>query len=554
MTSGYLIAQNPSDKGWFEADVIIGCAPYEINITNLGIRTGTLFVDWEGDPNDPYNTTEGFTAAFAANETLTNTYSTPGTYLIRTVDGSSDPIIENRFDFLTITVIDAIEPSFTAEACSNNQVNLTFDFGADNYDFYEIDFGDNTAPQTLDKSGSSVISYNYATQDTYIINVAGRLNGGNNISCANAPPVEISTIDIIPSPVITSVTALSQTSIQVDYLALEPNIFYRLELDAGDGFFRYSTIDPLVNPTSFTFDEPTFIDNFSQTVRILLVALNSCDASRYPSNEVSTIGLNFTLQPTTNTINIQYDWISTDIHFIGADFFQGGAFVFDTDQAQNSRLLTYNRCNEITEVYMQKVDENGTIVRSISAVPFQGQPIPLPQMATPSAELEGSDVNLTFTNPPFTYTEIRIYRRDLDGTYNQIGSTNTLNYTDTGVSGQLTEACYRSDYVDECGNVASVSNEACVTLEGLLRTPSAFSPNGDGVNDLFIVGSGVFDNFQMSVYNKWGTLVYEARDPSLGWDGNFNGQEAPVGTYVYKISYNRDGQNLVSTGTVTIIR
>lgn len=68
--------------------------------------------------------------------------------------------------------------------------------------------------------------------------------------------------------------------------------------------------------------------------------------------------------------------------------------------------------------------------------------------------------------------------------------------------------------------------------------PKAFSPNGDGVNDVFKpVGKGVNPKqYQMFVYNRWGELIFESTDPSVGWDGRHkrSGELMPVGIYPYR--------------------
>ncbi|GAA3932002.1 hypothetical protein GCM10022209_27660 [Chitinophaga oryziterrae] len=86
-----------------------------------------------------------------------------------------------------------------------------------------------------------------------------------------------------------------------------------------------------------------------------------------------------------------------------------------------------------------------------------------------------------------------------------------------------------------------------------LYAPNAFSPNGDGVNDVFRVkGKGVA-YYSMKIYNRWGELVYQTRDMSKGWDGAL--QE--VGEYVYMIEYafyGKETTKLMQKGTVTLVK
>jgi gliding motility-associated-like protein len=88
-----------------------------------------------------------------------------------------------------------------------------------------------------------------------------------------------------------------------------------------------------------------------------------------------------------------------------------------------------------------------------------------------------------------------------------------------------------------------------------LGVPTAFSPNGDGVNDeLRVYGSGFYDML-FRVYNRYGQLVFETRDSSVGWDGTVNGvkQEMEVYTYYIRVVF-QDQDVIEETGNITLLR
>lgn len=106
--------------------------------------------------------------------------------------------------------------------------------------------------------------------------------------------------------------------------------------------------------------------------------------------------------------------------------------------------------------------------------------------------------------------------------------------------------------------------EVCVVPEESgFHVPNAFSPNGDQVNDIFLPkGIGVL-TYSLRVFDRWGKLVFESNDPSIGWDGNYKGANAPEGVYVYvirgTINSNSAANNygavvIQEEGTVTLIR
>jgi len=86
--------------------------------------------------------------------------------------------------------------------------------------------------------------------------------------------------------------------------------------------------------------------------------------------------------------------------------------------------------------------------------------------------------------------------------------------------------------------------------------PNAFSPDGDGVNDVFRVK--VFDrisDFRMSVYNRWGQLMFVSTDANEGWLGDLKGQALPSGTYLWTITYlDNTHQAIQQQGSVILIK
>ena len=72
--------------------------------------------------------------------------------------------------------------------------------------------------------------------------------------------------------------------------------------------------------------------------------------------------------------------------------------------------------------------------------------------------------------------------------------------------------------------------------------PSAFTPNGDGLNDLFYINANFEPrNFELTIFNRNGERVFQTRDMNIGWDGKIRGTTLPFGMYVYIIKY-KDSQ------------
>ncbi|MFM2190484.1 MAG: hypothetical protein RL491_870, partial [Bacteroidota bacterium] len=100
---------------------------------------------------------------------------------------------------------------------------------------------------------------------------------------------------------------------------------------------------------------------------------------------------------------------------------------------------------------------------------------------------------------------------------------------------------------DDFGCKTTMSVEVAVVCDTLL-IPNGYSPNGDGVNDGYVIeGIENFPGNILYIYNRWGNLIYKARDYQNNWTGECNvsgvyyGKKVPAGTYYYILDLN-DGQ------------
>ncbi len=109
--------------------------------------------------------------------------------------------------------------------------------------------------------------------------------------------------------------------------------------------------------------------------------------------------------------------------------------------------------------------------------------------------------------------------------------------------------------MDSVGCRDSAQIEVDVIFDSV-TIPSAFTPNGDGLNDVFRpIGMKYQKLVEFSVYNRWGQQIFTTADKSKGWDGTFNGvlQDMGVYQYVFVVAM-ADGDNRIFKGNVTLIR
>ena len=155
----------------------------------------------------------------------------------------------------------------------------------------------------------------------------------------------------------------------------------------------------------------------------------------------------------------------------------------------------------------------------------------------------GDTITLTAstTNPADTL------RWSTGATTAQIGVTESDTYTITA-----TNTC------GEATASAALTFEDCEPLvECGLEVPNIFSPNQDGVNDIF----GVFTNcvptdFQLRIYSRWGKLIYSSNNYATPWEGAYNGAPAPADVYIYYLTYQLPNDTELQTvkGDLTLVR
>ena len=119
---------------------------------------------------------------------------------------------------------------------------------------------------------------------------------------------------------------------------------------------------------------------------------------------------------------------------------------------------------------------------------------------------------------------------------------------------------YTIEITDENGCISTT--QIIIRVEKEVYSPTAFSPNQDGINDYFTLfgNPSVARILDLKIFGRWGQLVFEGyelqlNDLSKGWDGTFKGQDMRPGVYIYlaHIQYSNDIIECVK-GDITLIR
>lgn len=112
--------------------------------------------------------------------------------------------------------------------------------------------------------------------------------------------------------------------------------------------------------------------------------------------------------------------------------------------------------------------------------------------------------------------------------------------------------------INQYGCVDSITKTINVIGELTLYVPNAFTPNDDGVNDIFIpIINGERDNtYLFSVYNRWGEEIFRSEDLNTGWNGKHAGVKSPSGIYTWRVYAKSEYgvESVVVSGLVTLLR
>jgi gliding motility-associated-like protein len=174
----------------------------------------------------------------------------------------------------------------------------------------------------------------------------------------------------------------------------------------------------------------------------------------------------------------------------------------------------------------------------------------------PVAEFSVSPTVTTITDPVITFTNTSIGGNFWSW---QFGDTDTSTQFSPAPHTYATTGTYTVELETSTlyGCINTVYHQVIIDPDFMFYIPNAFTPNDDGINDVFI-GTGTFvTSIEMLIFDRWGTLVYRTDDPNKPWNGTINnGNEiAKNDVYVYSIKVVDFKNNTHKyKGTVTLVR
>ena len=163
--------------------------------------------------------------------------------------------------------------------------------------------------------------------------------------------------------------------------------------------------------------------------------------------------------------------------------------------------------------------------------------------SAPTAEITSSVVQ-AYTNSPIQLQSTSTAGLFPITSWNWSFGDGSLSYLENPIQSYTQAGNYTITLVvtDEFGCTDTASYSIEFDPDFVFYIPNSFTPDGDGINQVFLpVFSGGIDaaNYQMLIFNRWGEIIFESQDPTIGWDASFslNGNPCQASTYTYVVNF-----------------
>lgn len=468
-----------------------------------------------------------------ANQNPTHNYSTDGIYTITLIASSNGACADTITQ--TVNIFPMPNAAFSAPAvCEGNTTNFT--------DMSTISSGTITSwSWNFGDGGVSALqnpTHAYANDNCFDVFLAIATNNGctdnviQNI-CVNELPVASFTAT---SPCEGTATVFSNNS-----TVSSGTISYGWSF--GD-----ATTSIVTDPTHLYSGPGTF------NVDLVVTTNNGCVSTvTVPVNVNAMPVANFVPDITSSCSPLCANF--SDMSTISSGTISSWSWNFG-DGTPNSALQDPNHCYFNSTGGILTFDVTLTVTSAAGCQNTDVQAALMTVYPNPIADFTAAPQPTTVSNPLITFTNTSLF----GGTYTwDFGDGNTSTQTDpTNI--YLIEGIYDVTLVtvSPFGCIDSITQPVEIKPDFLLYVPNAFTPNGDGTNDLFFPYIDGFDplTFEFMIFNRWGELVYETTNSLTGWDGNHKAIKAKQDTYVWKIKVkDKETQNIrVFYGHVNLLR
>ncbi len=583
----------------FLGDALTGCSPMLVNFSNLSVSPAGSSYLWNFGDNST-----------SSSQTPSHTYLQSGVFPVKLVvtslSGCSDSLIKPAY----ITVGDAATANFTSTGgCANTLINFidnsTITGGS--IISWNWSFGDGGI------SSSQNPTHIYSTPGSYLVT----LSAINNVGCAGTlsqtiiinaiPIVQFTTVELSGcAPLSVNFQNLSTAVAGTSYLwsfgdGLTASNQNPTHVYTNDGVFDVSLLVTAPGGCTDSLNIISYINvldavqaNFSETNRCANAATIFSDLSTISNGTISAWSWNFGNGSSSTNQNPTFVYLTPGTYVVSlnvltnqgcsntivknvtidnkpvADFTVndsvgcGSLLALFTDLSSTPINSTYawnfgdsqvssvknpshtfsiNGSYTITEV----VTSPGGCMDSISKINYisiQTAPTASFVASTDFALIPNAIID--FTSESANYSSLNW---DFGDSYFSNLQSPSHNFIDTG---QFV-VCLTAFSSFGCTDTSCM--EVKISASNKIAVPSAFSPNGDGYNDVFLIEGGPFLEIEIKIMNEWGNQIFVSSSQNEGWDGKYNNVLQPNGAYEYIISGKTlDNQPISKYGIVNLTR
>ncbi|MGY3054591.1 PKD repeat protein [Pedobacter sp. UYEF25] len=504
-------------QGSFTQDLSDGCGPLSVTFKNTSSPLTDATFAWDFGNGQKSTAANPGTVVFEADPTgkditytVTLTASTPCNTIVKT----STVMVKAK-------AISVFSPDRTT-ACSPATINFT-NTSPGNTNTYYFDFGDGTNSGPL--TDKSLVSHVYTTSKIkeYVVTMRTENNCGGATSSYT---ITISPNTIVPELVINSNEKQGCAPLSV-------NLYNNT---SGANVFTYTFVNNTTGEqsTTITTKSPEVLNHVFSTggnYTVTLVATNGCSTATTSETIVvyDKPVLNFAADKTDGCDGLKVTFKNTVQSGIG--------YLWDFGDGQTS---TDNAPTHIYTGVGKSFTVTLTATNQLGCTTSTTLPNYITLVPPPVADFEVNPGNsITIPNYTFSFlnrsTEGVIWEWDFgDGVTSRLQNPVHL-YPDTGI--------YRVNLkVYNKGGCASTTYQTVriIGVPGFLYLPNSFMPGSakDEIRTFKAKGVGMKE-YKLSIFNKWGMLVFETTElsdgaPSIGWDGTYKGVPQPQGVYFWK--------------------
>lgn len=205
-------------------------------------------------------------------------------------------------------------------------------------------------------------------------------------------------------------------------------------------------------------------------------------------------------------------------------------------------------CNSVT---LTVTTVNGCVVDTTINNQICVFPFPVPDFSWQPNPTDIFNVDVNFVNLTVGGD---VYSWDFAG----LGNSNDINpmFTFPDDSGGVYPVCLTA--MSNQGCVASICHDVIIDGVFIIYTPNAFTPDGNGTNDVFLpkIDGDEEGTYELYIFNRWGEVVFKSTDKNIGWDGTSKNIKAKEDTYVWKIRVKdqKNSKKYEYVGHVTLLR